>query len=317
MTKLHHHLQRHLYLQPHKHTGKLLHHRHTSYRGLIVVFGLAAASILGMHQMAKATAESFVNVYATMSVTMPQQPASISLPGNGTTVTTAQTAVAGSCPLATPQVAIALVVDGAESGSSVCGSNNNFVISTTLTPGAHHLVARVYTINNDRGKDSQPVAVTSRSAGVTASLTPLFIVADQPVTYLGSDPNTVWSGKVLGDLTAARALVDWGDGARSTYRVSAGHLSYSHRFASPSSHNVRITVVNAAGTTQSQQFAFAAYRKAPAPLAAGATSSRSAGNSTLFGLYGLFLTALSLCGILSILEHKKQPEAALEHARTN
>jgi len=154
-----HVLHQKLHLQHHRHTGRLLHHKHTSYRSLAIVIGLAGLTIVGTSILARATADSLY-VYARIAAPIPDDPAIITHPPDNTVTDKADLTLDGSCPVVTPQVVIASVDNGAETGSVPCDSSNNFSLRFTLQAGRNTLVARSYTITGDTGPDSAPVTVT-------------------------------------------------------------------------------------------------------------------------------------------------------------
>ncbi len=302
MNKVHEKLK----LQHHRHTGKLLHHRHTSYRGLAVVLVLAASLMVGVSTLGHAAADTLLSIYGTAPVAIPSASAIIAVPAENATVTSAYLLVAGSCPLVTPQVVIAMEVDGIAAGSAMCDSNNDFSIPVTLTVGPHSLVARTYTIVGNAGVDSTPLHVTYQppAAVLTSAASgtgPLVLSADTSFLYLGASRTVTWSGTVSSD----HVLINWGDKSQDEHTIQPGMQHFTHHYGSLQSYNMTILLSDATGHTVREQYAVAAYTTAGSggvgaggtniPITTGRNSSEA---STTWGLYGLFLTTLSVCAII-------------------
>ncbi len=149
-----------LHLQQHHHTGRLLHHKHTSYRGLAVVLVVAGAFIVGLNMVAHATADSMINVSLTVPAPIPADPPIITDPIDGDVTTQAHTTVSGTCPVITPNVIVAIFDNGTMAGSAPCDSDHTFDVSIPLVPGSNALVARVYTITYDAGQSSNTITIT-------------------------------------------------------------------------------------------------------------------------------------------------------------
>jgi len=342
MSKLH----KRLHLQHHRHTGKLLHHRHTSYRGLTVVFVLAGLSMVGLNALAHASGQALINIYATAPVAVPTTPAVITAPDNGAQLTSAHTEVAGSCPLVSPQIVVALDIDGAPAGSSVCDGQNDFSLPITLASGSHQLLAHSLTITGGHGPDSDPLHLSytvarpvsvapaaeqwrtvpaTPTARLTSSETlhpnttsstadssrPLSLSAAAPFSYLGADRTVNWSGDLSGGQAPYHVIIDWGDGQQGEYNVASGQQQFNHHYGNLRSRNMVLYISDTSSHSLTEQFAVAAYTALPASGAATQSAEPPAGRdaSTTAGLYGLFLTVVCICGIIW-LEAKHSARAA-------
>src|SRR6185312_4704956 len=113
------------------------------YRGLAVVFVLAGGLMLGVSALSHAAADSLLSIYGTAPVAIPAAPAVVTEPADGSSVNLPYVLVAGSCPLVSPQVVVAVDIDGDRAGSAACDSNNDFSVPVTLSAGSHSLVARI------------------------------------------------------------------------------------------------------------------------------------------------------------------------------
>lgn len=307
MNKIHKHLK----LQHHRHTGKLLHHHHTSYRGLALVFVLAGFVMFGLNTLSKVAADELFSVGATVRAPLPSQPPEITLPTPSQTVSTARTVVAGSCPFIDPQVVIRIAVDGAAAGSGICDSSNLFSVTVTLTPGVHKITAQSFTVDGTGAPTSDQLQVTYLPAADAQNGTVLAaLTSNDSLSFLGPSKTASWDG-TLGNSKGGTLNIAWGDGERTSYDVQPGELHMDHHYARLASHNVLLTFTDAQKQIVTRQFAVAAYQT-PKPVIPVATTKPFAG-STIFGLYGLYLTTLSVCGIVWLLERRHLQEVAQLH----
>jgi hypothetical protein len=332
-------LHQKLHLQHHSHTGKVLHHKHTSYRSLAIVFTLAGVAMWGLGSLASATAQSLFNVTGTLATPVPSVAAIISTPSSGAIVTASPTVVAGNCPVVSPQVVVAIDVDGTRAGSSICDANNDFSVPVTLAPGAHKLVAHTFTITGGSGPDSdglpitysseKPVAVNTHHSRVTLAssvkMTPkqttmqsgtvIAATADTPFSYLGASKAITWAGSITGGTAPYHVIADWGDGSQDEYGVSAGHQALAHSYPNVQSRNLTLFIMDAAGNGLTEQFAVAAYSTLVSHSALLTTNTPAARRSsaTTIGLYGLFVTALAVSAIFWV-ESKHAARSELQES---
>ena len=306
--RAHRHIHRHLKLQHHRHTGRVLHHKHTSYRALAVVFVLAGTVMLAAAWAQRAAADSLFGVTAMVQSPVPTSAAIITTPSPGTTVTSKDILVAGSCPVISPQVTVALSIDGQEAGSANCDTNNNFAMPVILTGGAHILVAHVYTNTFGQGPDSTPVSVSYQPTKTLTAAPALTLSSASPFTVIAFDRNVSWNGSINGGTAPYNVLVDWGDGSRDSYTAAAADQRFNHRYDVESTHTIRLAVSDRTGKSTQLQYAVASY-VTPAPAAAASVAKPSIG-PMVAGLYGLFLTVLSIsCIIWLEAKHAARQEA--------
>ena len=296
-----------LKLQHHRHTGKLLHHRHTSYRGLALLLIVAGIFMLSVSAANHAAAATF-GVSATVEPPLPSTPAIIASPGSGAEISGSSALVVGSCPIVTPQVIVRVRVDGATAGTGACDSNNDFSVPVYLSAGSHQVTADTITIAGQQGPSSSPiqVATTTTTAKSTASITPT-----DPFVYLGADRTATWTGTIVAANDSPQQVhIDWGDGNQSNLTVRPGTQSFSHQYATLASRNIWLAVANTSGTATPEQFAVTAYTAPTTAAATVGSTTTPLDTSTMVGLYGLYVTALSITAVFW-LEAK---HAARSHA---
>ena len=321
-----------LHLQHHRHTGRVLHHRHTSYRGLGLVLVLATAGIVGLNVMAKVTADSLY-VSARIAAPIPTDAAVITAPVDGAVFHKNTLAVTGTCPVVTPRVVITIVDNGNSVGSAACDSSNTFTVPISVSPGDHTLVARSITITGDAGPDSDPVHITyiapetppnptpstpsnsptpttPNSSGQPADIEPLSITPGQDFIVYGPSRDATWLGTFNGGVPPYEVRIDWGDGTTDTYTITDhDQHSFTHHYHHMGSYDITVQITDSAGSTPIEHFA--AVTPYIPPLSAGSTTGngfwsslvQALGGSKLVGLYLSYLALLSLFGALYLRRH--------------
>ena len=305
MRNLHESLQ----LQHHRHTGKLLHHKHTSYRALAVVLVLAGVFIAALNVASRAAADTF-GISAMVGVSVPSDPPIISSPVTGASMSGPSVLVTGSCPLVTPQVVVSVSVDGTQSGTSSCDTNNDFSVPITVGAGTHQIAVRSLTIAGQKGPSSAPLGITTTASVASA----IAISSDSPFVYADGNDIT-WSGTVgVSDQNTEEYVhVDWGDNSQSNYSVKAGRQSFSHNYESSTPHNILVAVSDVSNASSSEQFAEAGYSAASFP-AAVTTTTPLANTRVVAGLYGLYLSVLCVMILIWAEAKHSTREYARQHA---
>jgi hypothetical protein len=286
-----------LHLQHHHHTGKLLHHRHTSYRAIFGLLAIVGVFMLGLAYVQHAAVNAF-SVGATVHVPVPHTPATVVKPVDGASVPSGDTMIIGSCPLVVPAPIIVITIDNQPAGSAACNTENNFSFSAHLAAGQHQIVTTPYTVDGDKGPESAPLSITSQGTaaantlGDTLTTTGLFSTVD-------SNRNVTWSGTITGDQKSYTLLLEWGDGSYDSYTVEPGPRSFHHRYAQLASYNMTVGIKDASGKFQYAQFAATAAD--PAALTAlSPTTETDTQSGTVIGLYGLFVTIVALSAIVRL-----------------
>jgi hypothetical protein len=300
-------VHRALHLQHHRHTGRKLAHHHTSYRGLLVVLGLASALIIGLNILAKVTADSLY-VYATVPAPIPTTAPVITSPQNGA-VASVGLSVTGSCPITVPPVVIVIALDDVEVGSTPCNAGG-FTFPLVITPGGHSLQALAYTITGDRGPDSAKVYIsysadanqapgrinpttTDQSLGLQFHQTKPFVV-------FGPTKNAIWTGEITGGTLPYQVRIDWGDGATEDLVVKTSSTqAFSHHYHAMKPYHLTITVTDKMGRSASAHYAAVTpYRSPAAQLGITGGGGSPLGGGKLFLLYGSYLVLLFTIGII-------------------
>jgi len=326
-------LHKKLHLQHHQHTGKLLHHRHTSYRGLAVVLVLAGLFMAGLTLAARATADSLIHVYASKPAPIPTDAPVITDPLNGTIVTKPTIPVSGTCPIIDPSVIIALLDNGTQVGSTPCASDGSFTLSMQVTTGEHTLVARVYTITGDAGQDSTPVHITTHIPPIIGGLSAgtsgggdqpgepaLTLTIDEPFIIFSPIKDALWSGTITGGTLPYHVHIDWGDGHSNDYTIAhQGHQQFTHHYSSMTPHIIHFHLLDTDGRSISRTYAAVTPYVAPLGSIIVPTTPLPFQGSKPLGIYGAYLVLLAAFGYLWIhagafayakVTHKRKPRTS-------
>ena len=151
---------RHLRLIAHKHTGKVLHHRHTSHISLLVILlivGLFLLACDGMSRAWQATSSGDVAVTATVPGSAPNVGVVITSPVNGANLVDQNLVeVSGTCANG---LFVVIKNNGQLAGSTICTSAGIFVLQIQLHPGNNTISALNYDSLNQPGPITPVVVV--------------------------------------------------------------------------------------------------------------------------------------------------------------
>ena len=263
-----------LHLQHHSHSGRIIHHKHTSYRALFVIVALFSLALAFLQHTVRA---DNLEVFAKVSADTPTVAASIGSPVNGVVVTEMPLVVEGTCEYVAPASIIEMYSGVSFLGSTPCTTSGTFTVNITLTPGTHQLVARTVNITDDYGPDSLPVSVTYApvlppeppTTGHPSSpqgqpINPPSSIASSELrirskyTYItyGPSKDPVWVGSFEGGTPPYKITIDWGDGTTITYdNVNTSEQSFRHRYKEFVSYFISVTATDITGTSLTREFA--------------------------------------------------------------
>lgn len=259
--------KRRLNLQHHKHTGKLLHHRHTSYHGLVLIL-LCTGLVLGMFGLlsSKVAADEQFQVTAKVFAPAPTQPAHINSPAGGSELTANPVNVSGSCQSADPQHIVKIFSNDQFVGSTLCTNGGTFSVEVDLFSGQNTLIARTFTFQDVEGPPSAPVTITFKPSEVTPPVAerpsgtdsrpgrgsgagneqkPFRIVSkSQNASFVRGKPFKLTF--VIEGGSAPYALsVAWGEGKRELLSINeAKEITLTHIYKNNGQYNIHIEAVD-------------------------------------------------------------------------
>ena len=282
-------IHRKLRLSHHKHTGKIIHHKHTSYGALvglmmipIVVFSMIGHMVL---------ADSDIQVSATVPQAPPPFAPKITSPTDGGRFATDPEIVSGTCPLANPAIYISIVEGSNIIGTTTCSNaTGTFALPLSFSYGSHTIYAQVVTFTDALGLASDPITITRYfsvvSSGGTSSgsksiqsakvpvVNPVLIVSGQGVVPFGPQMDAVWRGTISGGTAPYKVHVIWGDGKTDDYTVySQSQQTFTHHFTVDGSYTMTFQVTDSAGNSTSLRVIAASALPPAAPLLTDSTNT--------------------------------------------
>lgn len=328
-------MRRVLHLQHHRHTGKVIAHKHTSYRGLFILVSLFALVVILLYQAVRADE---IITTAKVAAPIPTQPATITMPTAGNTVTSMPLILTGTCQYIDP-VSVVELYDGAEFiGSSTCSTDDTYSIAVTLRAGPHRLLVRTVNITDDYGPNSSEIIITySPSTNADAidtapdTTTGTSVIADQNEkasngllirsehTYLvyGPAKDAEWAGYFEGGVGPYKVTIDWGDGTSSSYSgVSSSLQTYRHHYDNYTTYFMTVTVTDSAGSSLRHQLAVVTPYIEPSTAAGSTTPASWFDTGKQLTAYIAYGTAAALAMLMVlILIHPVHPYLIPQSAR--
>lgn len=231
---------------PNKHSGRLIHHRHTSYVSLVVILLLmffplfiASTSLASAQSADPVTTSS--GGYGVISQPAPSQAPTIRSVNDGQTYTSAgPIEVSGSCP---DDTLVKLLKNQVFAGAAVC-NDGTYTMTADLFVGANSLIARAYNSSEKVSPDSQPINVRLIIDGRGTASDPinplgapagqLFLTSDR--YHLGIKPGEIikWPVSISGGQAPYAVNVSWGDGKTDLLsRGEGGKFEISHKYDKP------------------------------------------------------------------------------------
>lgn len=205
------------------------------------------------------------NVVVTASVpgTPPASPAIITYPTDGAVFSSTPITIRGTCPSDTY---VNLFRNNVFSGTDICQADNTFSIQTDLFAGGNELQVQDYNFGDTPGPSSAPITVyfskpvpppapSSGGQPVATINQPVPLVVTSNFIFKGYYVGTQfsWEIEVKGGTPPYVINVDWGDGQKTNYSLSADPTflikhTYNKAGAFHGSYVIQITVTDSAGS---------------------------------------------------------------------
>ncbi len=180
---------RHFRLVEHKHTGKLIHRRHTSHLALVVILLIVGLLLFfsGNTAGVQQTASGDVSVGVVVPGPAPTVGATIITPKDGTSLIDQDIIeVSGTCA---PGTFVVIKNNDELAGSTVCTNAGIFILQIQLRPGKNVLSALNYDNLNQPGPNTPLISVNLTKSNGSVNQ-PLPIKSGGPI-LLPSNPSVV------------------------------------------------------------------------------------------------------------------------------
>lgn len=312
-------MHRALKLHHHKHSGKLIHHRHTSYWALVLIVLVAGVFVAIIDRAARADT---LGVSAIVPAPIPSDPAFFTSPASNTIFENASVTLEGDCPVISPAVIIVIYRGNEALGSSTCSASGEFEVDITLQRGTQSLIARILTITGQWGQDSTPLTLTYTPAAVAEPTSPvsptapretistngsftspvaspLLIQLENPVITYRPSFSIQLRARFSGGTLPYTVVIAWGDGTSHTETIHDHEFhAFSHIYTAADVEHFSATVTDSSEQIVSQTYAV--VNLAPSAITNGLTAAGildmfAPNDMTVpFIIYGLLLAMILL-----------------------
>ncbi len=258
-------------LSVHKHSGKLLPHRHTSYwaTALIVLLGgiVLAISTPLVSRALTLTSSGSINLSGMVIGPPPTTPAVITSSANGSQFQTNLVTISGTCG---PDLLVKIWRNNVFAGSALCDNTGTFKLSLTLLEGQNILRVRNFDFADQPGPDSSDVTLYYQAPSTPES-------GDSGQPTIGSKPNPQdstsqakrqfiittdtgivgarlpdalhWKFELSGGNAPYALLVKWGDGQQDIRSIpTAEPFTLSHSYSTSGTFAVELKATDKDGS---------------------------------------------------------------------
>lgn len=287
-------------LSHHKHTGRILPHRHTSYFPLFLLLAFVGfmLSVFTVTAAPPGPESSSIGITGVMPGKPPMTAPTIDTPNNNQRFTTTPITVKGSCP---PGTLVEVFKNDIFAGSAFCGDDGKYTFDIDLLFGRNVLIARVYDALNQASPDSQPVIVfydsqlaqPSGLAGLDFGGAQLLINTD--AVYRGVFPNKEMAVPmtILGGKAPYAVNVQWGDNEQSLIpRGNNAVFNATHTYKKPGTYPISVKASDADGRVAFITVA-AVVNGQPDIVAAGTTDNGASPN-ILVSLWPVYVATVAI-----------------------
>lgn len=246
-------------LSPHKHTGRYLPHRHTSYASLAfltmlatIVVTMFTTSVLAGTPYTGPDAGA-IGLSGKVAEPPPTVAAVIIRPTNGQHFSATPITVSGTCPKDT---IVELFKNDIFAGATPCKDDKTFSLDIDLLYGSNALVARVFDALDQAGPDSNTVTVfydalpTQPAPLNSSNLNDIQLLLRSSPVYRGTFPGQEFKLplEIIAGTAPFALNIDWGDNKSDLIsRSDSSAFSAPHTYARPGSYQVTIKATDAKG----------------------------------------------------------------------
>ena len=295
-----------LQLKEHHHSGKRLHHRHTSYPVLgllLMICGLLLGGTTVGALASPGPQAGSISLSGTKAGPPPAQPPVITSPHTGQHFGQTPISVSGTCP---DNTIVELYKNDVFAGSGPCSAAKTFSFDIDLLYGQNSLVARAYDALNQSSPDSNIVVVFYDATPPQSSpldfanlLGNQLLLRTSPVLR-GAYPGVDFSlpVEIIGGKGPYSLSIDWGDGKKDLLpRGSNGSFDITHQYARPGTYSVALRASDADAQQAFLQVLVIVNGQgagAAGGTGAGSASSNNSLTLKLIVIWPLYLLAIML-----------------------
>lgn len=253
-------------LTHHKHSGKQLPHKHTSYAGLAIITLFAGLVPALMIQSAASADPQPVSDTIAVTANIDTEAPTITSPVNDQRFTGAQVIVSGTCQ---EGLIVGVFKNDLVAGSTPCLADGTFSLQIELLFGKNDLYARHFrpgavspASNHVIVYFDQVVPGTSPTAQHRELSKPddtpalalekqLVIISEESVKAQLQGKSLSWKIRLEGGLAPYALSWDWGDGTTSDLISldKAGEYTGNHTYASAGNYQIKIKAADSNGQT--------------------------------------------------------------------
>ena len=260
-----------LHFQHRRHSGSVLHHRHTSYRAMLAVLILAGIFMIWIANYV-GTVDKQIKSQASQTAPLPDKIPFITSPIIGAEITDDNIEVVGTCSNNTKTYVI--IYNSSEVvGSSVCSSTGNFSVSVPAEYGVNKLSAVAININNQA--TSRSVETNANRAG-TVDGNSVRIKVQNPVIHYKPGEEFVLTIGVQRGAEPITGKISWGDSQSQDISFSSGRLELKHTYKDNETRTINVMVKDNAGVTKNYMFVADDITDYVSPVGSTASSTGSA-----------------------------------------
>lgn len=298
-----------LHFQHRRHSGSVLHHRHTSYRAMLAVLLLAGAFMIWIANYVS-TVDSQLKSQVSQSAPLPDKIPFITSPVIGAEVTDDNIEVVGTCSNNTKTYVI--IYNSLDVvGSVVCSSTGTFSVSVPAEYGVNKLSAVATNINNQT--TSRSVEVTVNRAG-TVDSNSVGIKVQNPVVHYKTGEEFIWTIATQRGAEPITGKINWGDSQSQDASLSSSTLELKHIYKDNETRTINVAVKDNAGVSKNYMFVADDITGYVSPIGSTTSSTSSAialgGKSAefiriiVFSLYALLVISI----VLFVRQQRFAPE---------
>jgi hypothetical protein len=243
----------------HEHTGRVRHHKHTSYAGLAFMLVITAILLASVSFTTSAATPAVnpqsgsIGLTGTVRGPAPTTAATITSPRNGQHTSTLPVTVTGTCPTST---FVIVTKNNAFAGATDCQGDSTYSMQVDLFSGQNILSARVSDALGQFGPDSNTVIVfydaplNGQISGAEGRQ--LFLQTNVTVAGISPKQSLTRTVTIVGGIGPYAVAWDWGDGNTSlSTQTSEGQVQANHVYDRPGNYRVIARVTD---STQNSAF---------------------------------------------------------------